>query len=199
MKRVAILLAVWLVFGFESAVADIIHVPGDYPTIQEGIDAAYEHDTVLVKPGEYVENIDFIGKNIIVASLFLTSGNPAYIDSTIIDGGQSGSVVRFENGEDSTAVIMGFTIQNGYEINGGGIYCWYSNPTISNNFIRSNRTYGIGGYDGCGGGIYCRNSSPPIINNIIRENSACWGGGVGCDDSSPAIRNNTIVNNTADP
>ena len=34
--------------------------------------------------------------------------------NTIIDGGQNGSVVIFENGEDTTAVLKNFTIQNGY-------------------------------------------------------------------------------------
>jgi hypothetical protein len=34
-------------------------------------------------------------------------------ETTIIDGNQSGTVVTFENGEDSTAVLSGFTLQNG--------------------------------------------------------------------------------------
>jgi len=48
--------------------AATIHVPADYGTIQEAIDAAVGGDTVLVAPGTYVENIDFLGKAITLKS-----------------------------------------------------------------------------------------------------------------------------------
>ena len=51
-----------------GAVAGTIHVPSDQPTIQDAIDAAMDGDTVLVAPGTYFENIDFLGKAIVVTS-----------------------------------------------------------------------------------------------------------------------------------
>ena len=101
----------------------IINVPADQPTIQEGIDAAVNADTVLVQPGTYVENINYNGKNITVASLFLTIQDTTYISQTVIDGDSIDSVVTFESGEDPSTLLTGFTITNGSACywGGGGI------------------------------------------------------------------------------
>jgi len=89
--------------------ATIINVTEDQPTIQSGINAATDGDTVLVDKGNYVENINFNGKNIVLGSHFLTTGDTSYISKTIIDGKNVESVITFENGEDSSAVICGFS------------------------------------------------------------------------------------------
>lgn len=120
-----------------------INVPGNAPTIQAGINAASNGDTVLVAPGTYFENIDFMGKAITVTS----SGGPAV---TTIDGGQKGIVVTFENSETRAAVINGFTITDDapplptqVPFNADGIFVGGANPTITNNIITNNRGYGI--------------------------------------------------------
>ena len=125
-----------------------IHVPGDAATIQAGIDAAFDGDTVLVAPGTYVENIDFKGKAITVTS----SGGPT---ATTIDGGQNGIVVKFINNETRTSVINGFTITNDapplpvqVTFAADGIFVGSANPTITNNIILKNRGYGIEIYTG---------------------------------------------------
>lgn len=66
-------------------------------------------DTVLVQPGTYAESIHFWGNNFTLASLYLTTGDTAYISATIIDP-PSGPCVLIHNGEASNAVLVGFTL-----------------------------------------------------------------------------------------
>ncbi len=141
--------------------------PGQtYTTIQSGINAANTGDTVLVAPGTYYENIDFLGKAITITS----SAGPA---TTIIDGrrGQNPAVV-FRNGETSSSVLNGFTIQNGG---------FSGHPQPSTN-------YGIAG-------ILIENANPVISNNILTHNQCNT---IAADNSSPLIENNEI-DNTLDP
>ena len=127
MKFIKCNIIVSLLLYTSTVTATIIKVPQDQPTIQAGIDSAINGDTVLVDTGRYVENINFNGKNIVVGSLFLTTGNTSYISKTVIDGDSSGSVVTFENGEDSLAILDGFTsgiemceyFNSHYDLNGG--------------------------------------------------------------------------------
>jgi len=178
--------------------ADTINIPDDYATIQAGIDASSDADTVLVQPGTYYENINFNGKNIVLGSLFITTQDTSFISKTVIDGDKNGSVVTFESGEDSTTVLSGFTIQRGekfyigsiYHV-GGGIYCKNSSPNLNNLFITKN-------FDGWGGGIRCENSSSVIENVGVSENIASdGGGGLFCGGLlSPILKNVTISNNT---
>jgi len=171
--------------------ATIINIPNDYLTIQQGINSSQDADTVLVQPGTYVENINFNGKNITVGSMFLTNPDTSYISQTIIDGDSCGSVVTFESGEDSTAVLIGFTITNGSAVYGGGIYCWYnSSPNLENLTMINNSAY-------YGGGIYFGHSNSNLDNVMIIENSASAGGGIYCDYCNPNIENVMISSNSA--
>ncbi len=200
--------------------AAAIHVPADQPTIQAGIDAAATGDTVLVQPDTYVENINFNGKDITVGSLFLTTGDPYYIPRTVIDGDSSGTVATFENGEGPDAVLKGLTVANGGNAFfgggivcagsdpsleylfikgneatvGGGIYCsLYSNPSLGNTLISSNRSI-----YGSGGGMYCDDSDPTITNVEFSGNAASGSGGaIGCNASSPILENVTMTGNSS--
>src|SRR5262249_32548635 len=60
----------WFVFVSLTACVSAaeIRVPADYPTIQQGIAAAVDGDTVRVAAGTYRENIDYLGKAITVKS-----------------------------------------------------------------------------------------------------------------------------------
>lgn len=185
-----------LVFG-GTALATTIHVPADQPTIQAGIDAASNGDTVLVADGTYTaEGYYFVsGKAIVVKS-----ENGA--ENCIIDfeGGDS-PVLYFDGEETSGSVVDGFTIKNSgctaiicesstiinniLIKNGCGIHCSGSSGIIKNNIIAENHC-----------GIDCFQSSALIIGNQISNNSA--GGGIRISyGSSPTIKNNIIANNTA--
>jgi len=63
-----------------------IYVPDNYAKIQGAIYAAANGDSVIVRPGTYVENINFMGKTITVRSergpevTTIDGGNPKYPD-----------------------------------------------------------------------------------------------------------------------
>lgn len=198
----------------------VLAVPAKYPSIQAAIDSAVPGDTVLVAPGRYYENIRFKGKGIVVASMFARTRNPADIERTIIDGSRpthpdTGTVVRFVNQEDSTAVLEGFTITGGtgtiwldakdlaYFREGGGVLCELSSPTIRHNYIVDNvatstakSVKGDSLISAGGGGIRCGYSEPTITNNVIRGNRGRYGGGIVLFHSAGIVKNNLIVDNS---
>lgn len=197
-KMIAVLLVTFLLGT--SLPAATIDVPGDAATIQAGINAVSAGDTVLVAAGTYTGNgnrdIDFGGKAVLVMS----ARGPVV---TIIDvQGSSGNLHRgfnFQSGEGAGSVVKGFTLRNGWELEGGGIRCRNaSSPTIEDNIIVDNTASDAG--NGEGGGIFCEDgSSPSILENIIMGNlSDGEGGGIFCrQNSSPLISGNKIMNNTA--
>jgi hypothetical protein len=95
---------------------EYIYVPDQYSKIQFAIDAATDGNIVMVRPGIYYENINFKGKDILLASEhWYDNRNTQLIKDTIIDGGKKGTVIRMQSGEMGSrgAMIWGFTIQNG--------------------------------------------------------------------------------------
>ncbi len=181
-------------------------------TIQAGIDAAQDGDTVVVMEGIYLENIEFNGKNIILRSM--NPSDPACVAKTIIDGNQAGSVVTFAGTENETCVLAGLTIRNGDADLGGGI-CGgrdsnYTHATVHNNVITANSAMMGGGVSGCAGEIRENTISANnaafdgggvshcgglIENNVISGNSGGNGGGL--YSCSGVIRNNSITRNWA--
>ncbi len=179
-----------------------ILIPDDMPTIQDGINYAWNLDTVLVQPGTYVDNINFNGKNIVLMPSDYTAekmlGKQPAVSyenfSTIIDGGAAGRVFTFENSEDDRSVIEGFIIQNGSAEVGAGVYCYdIAAPTIINNIFRENHT------SGGAAAIFVNKGAITIKNNLIINNSSelSWGGGIYLLRTDGVIANNTIYGNSA--
>ncbi|MEW6051710.1 MAG: right-handed parallel beta-helix repeat-containing protein [Candidatus Zixiibacteriota bacterium] len=185
----------------------IIHAPERFPTIQAAIDAAYDGDTVLVADGVYYERISFKGKKIVVASNLIMDGDTNHIANTIIDAdttvlgaSDTGSVVRFVNGEDTNAVLYGLTVRNGV---GGGILA-SSGVRIARCIINSNSG---GGVRVTGGSYVSRVhlDSCAISNNIgggvnggyleVRDCSITANQGGGVSTSVPTSVHGCIISN----
>ncbi|HEU0297494.1 MAG TPA: DNRLRE domain-containing protein [Anaerolineales bacterium] len=167
-----------------SSSAATIRVPQDYPTIQAAVNAAVTGDVVLVSPGTYFENVTISGKTITLASLYYTSSDPQYIDSTIIDGlgstvqGTFGVLVDSNVGPETT--IIGLTIRNGYD----GIAA-KTKLNILNNHIVAN-----------GDGIDYSSSGGILRGNLLENNSD---DGIDMDNRTEGIfENNTSRNNSED-
>jgi hypothetical protein len=180
--RIAGFVPISIMFAFATfaAAGTIIRVPANQSTIQAGINAASNGDTVLVAPGTYAENINFNGKAITVAS-----SNGASVTTIAIS---SGVGVTFTHSETHSSVLKGFTIKGG--TNTYGIVIGYSSPTILNNVITGNHACD-------GAGISVTWASPVIKGNTIAGNfhDSCSGGGGGAGIAVVGPGNTQIIGN----
>jgi parallel beta-helix repeat protein/predicted outer membrane repeat protein len=214
---VLMILMATMLFVLNAANATVwyVHPDSTLNSIQVALSYCTSDDTVLVGPGTYYENITWPNTH----GIRLTSELGA--DTTIINAGGVARGILVHYDVDTTTVISGFTIRNGYSsYHGGGIYCDSgSSPLIMNNIITNNNGGAYGGAIRCyrsspiisdniiinntaqylGGGISCEYSQAVITLNNITDNTttAAYGGGIACYLSSPLIEDNTIANNTA--
>ncbi len=180
-----------------------------YTGLQDAIDASSVGDEIWVAEGTYIPNVipqfQFtstdnrnktfaINKNIAIYGGFdgtesVLSQRDAKLNITVLSGdlGTIGTVtdncyhVVMTANLNSTAIIDGFTIQDG-NANGGN----YTNQYGGRNFARE-----------LGGGIANNFSSPTLSNLIIKNNRAKIGAGVSNSASSSYLINLTFVDNIA--
>lgn len=197
-RRVGMLAAAFL-FAFIASSADaVVHVRSDassggdgsswttaFTQIQAGLNAAtVANNEVWVAAGTYTENISLRPDVLLYGGFAGTetqrSDRNPETNPTIIDGGEAGNTVIGADG----ALIDGFTITNGKTVgSGGGVYCSYTSPTISNCKITAN----------FGAGVYCYQSSPTIIGCEI---TATDGTGIVCNPGgNPQVIGCTIAGN----
>ena len=133
-----------------------------FATIQKAIDTAADGDMVLVYPGLYQEEINFLGKAIIVQGVVLgTAGVPV-----IHNPGDF--AVSFYSGENPDSVLKNFIIRDSFM----AVFIAGSAPTISNLTIVKN-TYGIEAYNVYNiiGMEFYRDIEPDISNIIFWNNT----------------------------
>jgi hypothetical protein len=159
-----------------------LRVPSEYLTIMDAIIAAVDDDTVLVAPGLYQENIDFLGKRILLLS---EGGSEVTTLSPAVAGAPT---VRFISGEEAGTELSGFTLTGG-DGQHAILISNLSNPLIHHNVIRDHVSYehnatAIGSY-----------ASNPIIefNLFIHTRSL---GGIGIFTGGGTIQNNTFDDNS---
>jgi predicted outer membrane repeat protein len=168
-------------------------IPGDFPTIQAGLEAAAACDTVLVFPGTYQDTV-----SLPLHVSLLSTGGP---DSTVLDAGGSGTVVVIRGdyreipSGTSSAMLEGFTITGG---DGSGIYAEDCAPVIENCIVSANSS---GNTSLVGGGIALSWADASITDCIISGNDASSqpdgvaAGGVVCRNSSPTLTHCVISAN----
>lgn len=143
--------------------------PGNYTTIQSGVDAAVSGDTVFVYSGRYDEHVT------IPVTISFVGEDRA---TTIIDGSGVGDVV---NVTANWVNISGFTVRNGTQTGGyGGIKLYYvHNCYLTDNILLFSDW-----------GIYLHvSSNNTIVDNFVDSE---YRAGVTLFESN----HNTVVNNT---
>ena len=157
---------------------DEIIIPDDQPTIESGIMVANDGDVILIRPGDYNENLNLHDKKLTLASMYYVTGQDKYIEQTIIDG-DGNTVIEVNDGANGS-IIMGFTIQNGRD----GIMTSANIEITNNRFIHN-----IDGVDYEGGGGTCS-------FNVFMSNTD---DGIDLDGAVAVnIHNNKIINNGDD-
>ncbi len=166
----------------------IVHVPDDYATIQEAIDAAGHGYMVIVRPGTYHENIELGDYEIRVGSMYLETGNEAYIGQTVLYG----------DGDDVVTISEGNIFQEftGFKIThssgGSGIYLEERPVYVHHLIINYNMAQE-------GSGIYIEGGTPLIEYVSFYQNYLSGDGGtIYCHNAQPVLRNLTFYNNNGD-
>jgi len=175
-----------------------IHVPRDYNTVDEAIEAANDGDTIVIEPGTFAGSDDANGFDLAGRSITIRGSDPNdpnVVAETIIDCNHIRRGFQFRSGETSEVVIEGLTIINGLASQGGAISCIDSSPTIRNCVI----TNSAAGAGTTGGAMHCEGTSSPVVSNCtFTNNAAQQGGAVSCrENSNVELVNCNITDNFA--
>ena len=195
--------------------ATTINVPADYATIQGGIDASVEGDTVLVAQGTYSENL-VLEKEIILASHAINDDLSSdwttneNIHGTIVSGAMTGSCLIVRNGNIQPSII-GFTFQDGVGTNmaisnscsdktersGGAIVIYKAYPNINYNRFSGNGMSNDGGQAIVNGGAISHFAEDDVEFDEDRNHHNQHSNSSRDIPGELNIQNNLFVNNTS--
>jgi hypothetical protein len=157
----------------------------EFQSIQAAINAAVPGDVVSVAPGLYLENLALkSGVSVVGAGAGLTT----------VDGGGLSWTATLLNCDASTR-LQGFTLTNGRQQVGAGVFVSGGAPVVTLNRITGNTA--VSSRLSQGGGIALQNSAAAVSDNLISNNQADFGGGVQIAGGSPLITRNQITGNVA--
>ncbi|MCF7913524.1 MAG: hypothetical protein K9M99_13470, partial [Candidatus Cloacimonetes bacterium] len=177
---IVLMLLIFTIFTYCDELIVDIEGNYEYTSIQAAVTAAEDGDEIIVHPGTYYENVDLMGKQLELKSLFAVTGERHYISETIINGNETGSCIYSLDGGDVSLIIIGFTLTGGSGTEylttgiyyGGGLYLQDNDAELFSCIIENNIKLD------CGGGIaLCHESNLEISDTIIRNNTASWFGG----------------------
>jgi len=144
---------------------------GDYTQIQAALNVSSPGDTVLVYPGRYYENLIIQTDAISLISMEAITGDGEYINTTIIDGNQTGRCVQV-NQHVHNILIRGFSVTNGFATGGaGGI----AMPMNSLGRLENLRVFG--NTAGNGGGLNIGAATVYLAGVKVYNNYALYLGG----------------------
>jgi predicted outer membrane repeat protein len=161
-----------------------IHVPGDEPTIQAGIDAASDGDTVLVACDTYYEHGITMKSGVTLRS---EAGEPSCV--TIDATGPTDRV--FSIMDVQSCVIAGVTVTGGNVMNGAGARAVGASVTFEDCVFTGNSATR-------GGGLYCEDAVVTLLGCTFAGNAATTiGGGVHLDSSAAEVTDCVFDGNAA--
>ncbi len=165
-----------------SSFAATIHVPGNYATIQAGVNAAANGDTVLVGPGTYTESVTI--QNVTIH--LLTSNGP---DATKIIRTGSGLISCLT--VYTSSEIRGFTLErSGAYLTAATLQVLDGSPLVHHNLIKC-----------IAEGVICveiaGSGSPQFLNNTLYglDDDFNYGFKVTSSAVCPTIKNNIVYLN----
>ena len=188
-----------------------------YTDLQDALTVGLANDSIWVAQGIYKTSTGFgpytsfeLKNNVSLYGGF--TGNESsheerdwVTNETILSGNSGLEEIVTDNsynvvsavGTDSTALLDGFTIMDGYDdrtgflLGGGGLYASGGSPTIKNIIFTEN-------FASYGGGLFNRYGDPKLTNVTFIRNSAGVGGGMYSREGAALLQNVTFSENSAE-